>query len=350
MEPMEKNVEKQLIIRCFLPDMQKLKATAKQLALTPDIKLSLYGQAGEVLVVANACAYAAAAATELTENAAQQFEDALGEAVYGRGKGSLAYVTAGELIENECVIAAADEITGKLLANEFGNTKRGPKVFDFGASSYDNDKIAAKIEAASDFGEEDTSPEQRAADRASAAAKCTRSDFGAAVTGLEGDVVWVAVAHKGKVYLRRVAGGKDAPKAAALTVLDITRRLLRKADLPYVKMFRAGKEVDWDSAPRPQKGSGNKYLVPVLVLVALVIALLVALWYLYNTFFIDNKGESQAVSGSSSVSQMAESGSAGDASAPAEGTDPTVATGEGGENQTQAPQSTANSGVVHPFA
>ena len=87
-----------------------------------------------------------------------------------------------------------------------------------------------------------------------------------------------------------------------------------------------------------------------MVLVALVIALLVALWYLYNTFFIDNKGESQAVGGASSISQMAESESAGDASAPAEGGDSAPVTGEGGENQAQAPQSTANSGVVHPFA
>ena len=95
MQPMEKNVEKQLVVRTFEPDMNALKQTAKQLAHMQDTSLNLYGQAGEVLIVVTARAYAQAAATELTENVAEQFELALGPAAYGRGKGSLAYFTAG---------------------------------------------------------------------------------------------------------------------------------------------------------------------------------------------------------------------------------------------------------------
>ena len=116
MQPMEKNVEKQLVVRTFEPDMNALKQTAKQLAHMQDTSLNLYGQAGEVLIVVTARAYAQAAATELTENVAEQFELALGPAAYGRGKGSLAYFTAGELIQSESTIAAADPATGALLA------------------------------------------------------------------------------------------------------------------------------------------------------------------------------------------------------------------------------------------
>ena len=41
-----------------------------------------------------------------------------------RGKGSLAYFTAGELIQSESTIAAADPATGALRAEEFSHTKR----------------------------------------------------------------------------------------------------------------------------------------------------------------------------------------------------------------------------------
>lgn len=78
MQPMEKNVEKQLVVRTFEPDMNALKQTAKQLAHMQDTSLNLYGQAGEVLIVVTARAYAQAAATELTENVAEQLRAGAG--------------------------------------------------------------------------------------------------------------------------------------------------------------------------------------------------------------------------------------------------------------------------------
>ena len=169
MQPMEKNVEKQLVVRTFEPDMNALKQTAKQLAHMQDTSLNLYGQAGEVLIVVTARAYAQAAATELTENVAEQFELALGPAAYGRGKGSLAYFT-GELIQSESTLAAADPATGALLAEEFSHTKRGPSVFDFGDGSYNDSRVVAKIKnAVYKYAEEGNAP-QIAAARAAAAA------------------------------------------------------------------------------------------------------------------------------------------------------------------------------------
>ena len=164
MQPMEKNVEKQLVVRTFEPDMNALKQTAKQLAHMQDTSLNLYGQAGEVLIVVTARAYAQAAATELTENVAEQFELALGPAAYGRGKGSLAYFTAGELIQSESTLAAADPATGALLAEEFSHTKRGPSVFDFGDGSYNDSRVVAKIKnAVYKYAEEGNAPQIAAA-------------------------------------------------------------------------------------------------------------------------------------------------------------------------------------------
>ena len=130
MEQNAKTVQKQVIVRMYLPDMEALKAAAKSMRLQRDIQMKLYGQAGEVLAVIRSQAYAPAAATELSETAAEQIEQAVGASAYARGKGSLAYVTAGELIENECILAAANAETGALVGEELAATKRGAKVFD----------------------------------------------------------------------------------------------------------------------------------------------------------------------------------------------------------------------------
>ena len=98
---MDKNVEKQLLVRTFEPDMAVLKQVAKQMSGMQDVALNLFGQAGEVLIVITARAHAPAAATELTERIAERFEMALGDAAYGRGKGSVAYFAAGELMQAE---------------------------------------------------------------------------------------------------------------------------------------------------------------------------------------------------------------------------------------------------------
>ena len=65
----------------------------------------------------------------------------LGDSVYGRGKGSLAYFTAGEMIENETSVVASDSATGALLSEEFSHTKRGNSVFDFGDVSYNDSRV-----------------------------------------------------------------------------------------------------------------------------------------------------------------------------------------------------------------
>ena len=285
MVDMEKNVEKQLIVRTFEPDMGALKAAARQLRGVSDLGLNLYGQAGEVLVVITARSHAAAAATELTERVAQQLETALGEAAYGRGKGSLAYFTAGELIENEALIAASDSKTGALLAEEFSRTKRGSQVFDFGDSSYSDSRVMSKIKETAAKHCQPGNEAQMAAARAAAAGKCARAEVGVCITGvgLEGRQVYVAVACKGYVYMRRLPQSPDAGKKAALIALDITRRLM--AGLPVseaTRAFKANSNFTWDAPVQPK--ARNRALAPIIVLAVLLVALAVACWYFLTHF------------------------------------------------------------------
>ena len=356
MQPMEKNVEKQLVVRTFEPDMNALKQTAKQLAHMQDTSLNLYGQAGEVLIVVTARAYAQAAATELTENVAEQFELALGPAAYGRGKGSLAYFTAGELIQSESTIAAADPATGALLAEEFSHTKRGPSVFDFGDGSYNDSRVVAKIKnAVYKYAEEGNAP-QIAAARAAAAARFAHADFGVASVGMGtgAEVVYLAVAHRGYVYIKRIKNGEGAGKVVALSALDMVRRLAQKQPVDRARMFKANSDFDWNAPLKKRRSS--KYAAPIAVLAVLLVALAVACWYFFTHFSLgggNGAGGALPVSGSTSISTSASSGEP--ASVP--GTDASVSqpAGDGGSGTPDAggasstPQSSGNTGVVHPF-
>lgn len=311
MQPMEKNVEKQLVVRTFEPDMNALKQTAKQLAHMQDTSLNLYGQAGEVLIVVTARAYAQAAATELTENVAEQFELALGPAAYGRGKGSLAYFTAGELIQSESTIAAADPATGALLAEEFSHTKRGPSVFDFGDGSYNDSRVVAKIKnAVYKYAEEGNAP-QIAAARAAAAARFAHADFGVASVGMGtgAEVVYLAVAHRGYVYIKRIKNGEGAGKVVALSALDMVRRLAQKQPVDRARMFKANSDFDWNAPLKKRRSS--KYAAPIAVLAVLLVALAVACWYFFTHFSLgggNGAGGALPVSGSTSISTSASSG------------------------------------------
>lgn len=347
---MEKHVEKQLIVRTFEPDMGRLKDLARQLASMPNISLNLYGQAGEVLIVVTARAIAPAAATELTESVADRFEQVLGEAVYGRGKGGLAYFAAGELIENEASVVASDSATGVLLAEEFSHTKRGSTVFDFGDVSYNDSRVMGKIKNTAARNYEKGNLYQMAAARAAAAAKCARAEFGVSVTGgNDGQPLYLAVAHKGYVYMRSFKAAQDASKHAALAALDIVRRLSLKVPLDSVRVFKANTDFDWDE-PLAKRRS-NKMLAPVIVLIVLLVALAVACWYFFTHFSLGGAdGDALAVDQSSSVSQsISESMAAGtaDTSDVQEPTDSAAPSSTG----TAAPSGQIDSdGKVRPFA
>lgn len=361
---MGKNVEKQMIIRAFEPDLDQLKQTARQLAHMQDVSLNLYGQAGEVLIVVTARAFAQAAATELTESVAEQFELSLGESVYGRGKGSLAYFTAGELIEHEANIAAADAQTGALLAEEFSHTKRGPSVFDFGEDTYQNERYLNKVQDAEERYADEGDAAQTAAARAVAAAKYGHADFGAAAVGLgSGELVYIAVAHRGYVYLRRFQDGETADKSAALRMLDLVRRLMKNQPVDSARMFKANSDLVWEE-PIKKKRS-HPYLVPILVLAVLLAALAGACWYFFTHYSLGGEsGNAVPADNSTSISvpaapdaqtpapagpQPAADGADGagvpDADStvqPEDGTQPDDAQPAGGDTQTDG-------NVVHPF-
>ena len=336
---MDKNVEKQLIVRTFEPDMAVLKQVAQQMNGMQDVALNLFGQAGEVLIVITARAHAPAAATELTERIAERFEMALGDAAYGRGKGSVAYFAAGELMQAEALVAASDPKTGGLLGEEFSHTKRGANVFDFGDSSYQDSRVAAKIKAMAAKNCDATYPPQVAAARAAAAAKCSKAEFGVSVTGLgkAGRDVYMAVAYGGQVYVRRFAQTPDAGKRCALAALDTIRRLLQGADTPAMRVFKANSDFDWDAPEAPRKkgrpaagGAGNKNSG-------------MAGWYFFTHFTL--APEPSVPAGGSSISQSiaADSGSLPARTSPSAGS----------TSQASAPagqsMSLGEDGAYHPF-
>ena len=359
MDALEKKIEKQLIVRMYEPDMAILKETAKQISQMESVKLNLYGQCGEVLVVVTVHAIAEAAAVELSEAVAERFEQALGDSVYGRGKGSLAYFAAGEMIEHESLVAASDPKTGALLAEEFSHTRRGSSVFDFGDSSYNDARVMAKIKqevAKKCAGGANAA--QAAAVRAEAAAKCSRADVGVSAVPTE-QGVFVGVYYKGYVYVRQMEPGKDAGKRAALAALDIVRRLMCRMPVTNARTFKAGSDLDWEHPV--EKKPENPYLVPVIILAVLLIALGAACWYFFTTFSLAGTQDgipmssSQSIAvpaasdttGTSSAAQSPSSGAASDV--PASQSTSTVTESAQTSSQTTQPQADAN-GEIHPFA
>lgn len=353
MQGIDKNVEKQLIVRTFEPDMDILKQTGKQLSHMKDLSLNLYGNAGEVLIVITARAYAQAAATELTENVAEQFELALGSAAYGRGRGSLAYFTAGALIQNESILAAADTVTGTMLAEEFSRTKRGSAVFDFGESTYEDPRFTAKVRKEVEKNSYEDDDAQIAAARASAAARFAHADYGVGSAGFDTDApeCYIAVAHRKYVYIRRFEKTEGIEKKAALAALDIVRCLEEKQAANHVRIFRRDDDFDWNEPIRLKKTRKNA--APAVILSVLLVLLAAACVY----FFVhvwnpgkENPGDSMPVNPGVSESETSDSQSAG-SSEP----EMTQSSGNGEETRPQSgsqPQPESESvvtGVVTPF-
>ncbi len=300
----------QVVIRMFQPDMSVLKNTARQLSELPHIKLNLYGQGGEVLVVI-AAQGRTAPATELAENAAAQMEAAMGDSVYARGKKSLAAHVADIMKSKELNMIAPDAQTGIILEKELKDVSSADKIFDFGADSYNHAKLADKIaDAAIMDDEESDDPTQLSADRSFAAKKITKSDFGVAISTVNGaDTVGVSVTYGKLVYIRQVKAGPDAEKSAALTVFDMIRRLINGIEVPYARAFKAGHEIDWNEPSNQPTGKavsqkGSKGLIiPIIVLVIVSVALGVGIWYIVQNFIMPTDG-AMPVNASSAAAQQ----------------------------------------------
>lgn len=342
MQQLEKNVEKQLIIRTYEPDMATLKTTVKQLMKMQDLTLNLYGQSGEVLISIKARAHAKAAATELTESVATRLEEAIGDAAYGRGKGSIAYVTAGELIENEQSVVAADKLTGAILSEEFSHTKRGNDVFDFGEDSYKDEHIVEKIKTMAEKNFEEDDIAQKTAAHAVAAAKCARAEFGVSMMNLRSDgMAYLAVAYKGYVYMRRFPKVPDRPKRMAMAALDLLRRLAKKLPTGSASVFKANTDFDWNEPI--DKKPVNPYVAPVMVLAGLLIALGIACWYFFSHFSLGTPQNDLPVDTQSTPQSISQMQPEGDAQGPA---------APGGEivPESQPEAQTNTTDPVRPFA
>ncbi len=365
----------QIILRMFQPDMNLLKVTARQLSELPHIKLNLYGQGGEVLVVVTAEGRTAPA-TELCENAAAQMEAAMGDVVYSRGKTPLAKYVAKLLNKNELNIMAPDEETGTLLEAEFKNVETADKIYDFGQDSYHHSKMANKIaDAAIMDDEESDDPVQLSADRSFAAKKCTKADFGVSIASVQGkSTMAVAVTYGKYVYITSIKMAEDAKKKAVMSAFDMIRRLVKGYEIPYARTFKAAQEIDWNE---PVLNAGNKgvkkssdksLVVPIIILIIVSIALGVGIWYVVQNFIITDES-AMPVTGDTSTSQAAEeqqnedsqaqdtaadtqTGEEGTGEADAQTGETADATTDTADGQATTSEQTGENGdsVVHPFA
>ena len=193
--------------------------------------------------------------------------------LFDEGKIAAAVLKALEAAgEGDAFVSAGS--TGALLAEEFSHTKRGPSVFDFGDGSYNDSRVVAKIKnAVYKYAEEGNAP-QIAAARAAAAARFAHADFGVASVGMGtgAEVVYLAVAHRGYVYIKRIKNGEGAGKVVALSALDMVRRLAQKQPVDRARMFKANSDFDWNAPLKKRRSS--KYAAPIAVLAVLCIAAL----------------------------------------------------------------------------
>ena len=154
------------------------------------------------------------------------------------------------------------------------------------------------------YAEEGNAP-QIAAARAAAAARFAHADFGVASVGMGtgAEVVYLAVAHRGYVYIKRIKNGEGAGKVVALSALDMVRRLAQKQPVDRARMFKANSDFDWNAPLKKRRSS--KYAAPIAVLAVLLVALAVACWYFFTHFSLgggNGAGGALPVSGSTSVS------------------------------------------------
>ena len=203
------------------------------------------------------------------------------------------------------------------------------------------------------YAEEGNAP-QIAAARAAAAARFAHADFGVASVGMGtgAEVVYLAVAHRGYVYIKRIKNGEGAGKVVALSALDMVRRLAQKQPVDRARMFKANSDFDWNAPLKKRRSS--KYAAPIAVLAVLLVALAVACWYFFTHFSLgggNGAGGALPVSGSTSTSA-----STGEpASVPGIDASASQPAGDGGSGTPDAggasstPQSSGNTGVVHPF-
>lgn len=332
------NVERQVVLRSFMPDINTLKSTAKRISAVPGAQLNLYAKAGEVLVVITSSTHTTAAASELCEGAARRFEADLGDAVYARGKVTLAQTAVLALARKNRLVCAADAATGELLGEQMLTAKNVDAVYDFGHDSYDSEMLGSRLARRVYEAQSGANLADAANAMAVAAQKCTKTDYGVAFTGLDGEKgVVVAVAAKYCVYIARVAAGEDAGKQAALMALDIMRRDMLKLDQPQARMFAKNKPVIWN---HPMK---NRSRLPLLITILVLLAVVAGLWWVsYKLTWFDAPASASSAPASSMVTGADSTGSS-TAAQPASST----ATDAGNPSQSYA---AADDGTVRPFA
>lgn len=293
-----KKVEKEFFIRVYGSSIDNLKAAVRQVAQLEGVTPTLYGKDNEYILKLDVISGGEAAATMLCESAAVIMENALGDEVYARGVSSLAHMAAGALITKSAQLCAASAELGELLAEEFQTTKRGDKIFDFGEATY-NSKNAAKIKVSEKtVKQEGESSLAAASELAVKVCKVAKVRYGAAITPPdENGNRWIVVAEKSQTYVRQMQQN-DSPRACALAVLDLVRRLAgsTQKSAPVPKRQLAVQEDEIIVIERQLEPSAHKSSILATIAVMVFCAILASgAFYCYDKFYIEQDAGTDVV-------------------------------------------------------
>lgn len=168
----------------------------------------------------------------------QQF----GDNVYGTGDTTLAKASLDALIKNGHRVAAADVVTGRMLAKAWEEMPQARNVFDFGKDSYDNPDVSAKMVPAQGLRYKyPGDPLQETASLADVTRKLTGADYAIAYTPHEvGYSPFVLISTVRACWACPIPAGLNQGSVANY-LLDVLRRMsLSKRPLLGTVMMSPG--------------------------------------------------------------------------------------------------------------
>lgn len=201
-------------VRVFGIGESALETQIEDLVLSTDPTVALYAKEGEVLIRVTAKAPSEQEAEQHIDRMIATLYDRLGSHIYGINKDSLQQVVVERLQNAHQTIATAESCTGGTLAGRITQISGSSEVFHLGVVTYANDikhqELGVRNETLEAYG---AVSEQTAAEMALGLAKKSGADYNVSITGIAGPTgavlgkpvgtVYIAVAHRGKVWCER---------------------------------------------------------------------------------------------------------------------------------------------------
>ena len=268
------------MLRLFGAPFWAVQQATQALTAAGGVQIQCRARGAEVLAALQAETPAA------LEKAKKALRSQFAAQLYGEGETTLAHAAVQALEAHHRLLVCSDADAGTLLEARLETVPAAEKVFDFGAMSYADAAVCAKLDAKTRRVK--GGPAAAVLARVQAAQRLVGTDFAAGCLVREEDTVLFAGSRKG-CWVRTVANG-DAP---ALWLLDMVRRAalgLPQAEgtawQKYGKAIPAGAlaaqslpEKPEQAAPKTPPRKHHRLRNFLLVLLLLALAGAAAAWY-----------------------------------------------------------------------